>query len=273
MWLHPVRAVGCLAPSLLVVLLIGAGCGQTPSEKPRRQGPVGTLVGQVRLAPGAALPQYASFDLVRRPLQLKDPGLVPSECAQANEAARTAVQLTASGTLAGVVVAASDFTRVRDHRPRMHKLVIEHCRLQPAVIAATGGDILKLENRDEYAFSPLYGPTFTARPLKRGADPFEQVLIPGGVDSILCSLGAPCGRSDILVFFHPVHAVTDGEGKFRLNGFPASELVRVSAWHPLFEPSENFLWLEPGQTGTAELMLVPKARFLPPPPQAALPSQ
>jgi hypothetical protein len=41
--------------------------------------------------------------------------------------------------------------------------------------------------------------------------------------------------------------------------------VRITAWHPLFEPSETFIWLEPGAQGHIVLELQPKARFVPPP--------
>jgi hypothetical protein len=39
--------------------------------------------------------------------------------------------------------------------------------------------------------------------------------------------------------------------------------VRVTAWHPLFEPVETFVWLDPGQESSIKLQLTPKARFVP----------
>jgi hypothetical protein len=65
----------------------------------------------------------------------------------------------------------------------------------------------------------------------------------------------------VVVFKHPIHAVTDARGQFRIDGFPTSELVRVSAWHPLFEQSDTFVWLEPGKPTSIELVLEPKERF------------
>ena len=104
---------------------------------------------------------------------------------------------------------------------------------------------------------PMLGPDFMARPLLPG----KRVLLPltgGEVESIQCSRRAPCGRTDLIGFRHPVHAVTDARGAFRMDDFPPSELVRVSAWHPLFEESETFVWLEPGETGSVELLLEPR---------------
>ena len=57
-----------------------------------------------------------------------------------------------------------------------------------------------------------------------------------------------------------------GERLLRQRGirFPTdSELVRVTAWHPLFEPSESFTWVEAGQSASLELLIKPKLRFLP----------
>jgi hypothetical protein len=239
------------------------GCQPHDAASKRQHGPVGVLSGHIRLAAGAQLPQYTSLDLVRRPLRLSQHAAVPSACQSANESARTAVQLTATGFLAGVAIAASDFTRVRERAPQTHHAVIENCRLSPSLIAATGGDTLSIENRDDFGFEPLVGPAYEGRPLRRGQKKLTLPLFPGEVDSILCSLGAPCGRTDLVVFFHPVHAVTDASGSFRIDNFPAAELVRVNAWHPLFEETEIFIWLEPGQKTSVELTMTPKQRFVP----------
>lgn len=294
MWSHPVRPrrLGALARRtcaffVALGLLTASACGEerdsarakelkraADAAKPSsRRGPVGVLTGQVQLVSGAGLPQYAPLDLSRRPLQTREPGPIPPGCAAANEAARTPVQLTKDGLLSGVVVAASDFTRVRERTPKTHRVVIENCRLKPPTIAATGGDTLELSNHDEYAYRPLIGPTYTARSLPKG-EKLKIKMVPGGIDSILCSLGAPCGRADLIVFYHPVSAVTDSEGSFRIANFPASENVRLTAWHPLFDESETFVWLDPGQHSAVKLVLTPKTRFLPqhPPDLTAAPA-
>lgn len=256
---RPAHGLWLLAGLALVL----TACASRPArEGEKHHGPVGTLIGEVRLATGVSLPQFTSLDLVRRPLHPSTHDPLPRECQAANEAARTPVHADSRGMLSGVAVAASDFTRIRDWKPKKHKVVLEHCQLQPALLAATGGDTLEVENRDDYGFEPLVGPAYRARPLARG-EPYKVPLVPGGVDALQCSLGAPCGRTDLLVFFHPVHAVTDQYGRFSIPNFPASELVRVTAWHPLFEPSESFVWVDPGQVSTLNLTLTPKTRFAP----------
>jgi hypothetical protein len=256
------RALALYAPWLVALLLAAAGCSRPRTAE--RYGR-GVLSGGVRLAPGARLPEYARADLQRAPLHSQE-STAPIECAAANERARQPVQRTADGLLSGIVVAASDFTHAtvaKTHRPVRHRLAIRDCRLEPAVIAARGGDWLELENRDEFAFAPLLAPALRARALRKG----ERLRIPltgARVDAVLCPPAAPCGRTDVVVFNHPVFAVTDATGRFRIPQFPDSELVRVTAWHPLFEPSENFVWVEAGRSASLELLIEPKARFVQP---------
>jgi hypothetical protein len=238
-----------------------AACG-CERVLPRRTGPVGVLSGRVRLAEGASLPEYAAADLSRRPLLPSRPSAPPAACAGANDLARRPVELGPDRGLAGVIVAASDFVRFRQREPIKQRVVIEGCRLRPALIAAQGGDVLELENLDDFDFEPLLGPTFTPRALPRGKK-VRIPLPPGGVESLICSPRAPCGRTDIAVFFHSVYAVTDARGEFRIPAFPAAEQVRLSAWHPLFDVSETFVWLDPGERASADFALAPKARFVP----------
>lgn len=245
----------------LLGLILGSACQGTPREKRKlRSGPVGTLSGDIQLAPGTTLPRYSALDLARRPLRVHGLPKAPSECEKAIQDARAAVQITDDGLLSGVVVAASDFTRSREREPKEHRVVIEHCRLQPSIIAAQGGDTLKLENLDDYGFEPLVGPAYESKPLPKGKS-LKIPLVASGIDAVQCSLWAPCGRTDLLVFHHPVHSVSDARGHFTIKNFPAGELVRVTAWHPLFEPAETFVWIDPGQTSNVKLQLTPKTRF------------
>ena len=247
-----------------------AACGsREPRHRERPAAKFGTLVGRVRLANGAALPAYASPDLVQAPLRAGAAAPVPSECRAAQDAALRPVARADGGGLSGIVVAASDFTHTPERDPQTHTLAIAHCRLQPPIVAAMAGDRLTLENRDDFAFEPLIGPAFAARALAPG----RRVVLPlaPGVDSVRCSRRAPCGRSDLVVFQHPVFAVTDARGQFRIDRFPAAEMVRLSAWHPLFEPSETFVWIEPNGRGAVELVLSPKQRFVAPVSEAAAP--
>jgi hypothetical protein len=255
--------IASLVFSLIALAYVLEGCKSASTRRPEQFG-LGMLVGRVRLAPDQRMPEYVASDLQRAPMH-SDAGDAPASCTAANERARHPVTLTGDGLLAGIVVAASDFTHARFGRrakPVRHELVIRDCLLQPALIAARDGDWLDVENQDDFPFSPLLGPAFRPARLAKG----ERMKIPivgGRVDAMLCTPHAPCGRSDIVSFKHPVFAVTDATGHFRIPSFPDSELVRVTAWHPLFEASEDFVWVQPGESATLELVIKPKERFLP----------
>jgi hypothetical protein len=246
------------APWLLCVLVACAAC-RSDARRGHGHAPVATLIGRVRLANDRPLPAYTPLDMARTLLHGGTPRDVPADCAAANAAALQPVALGAERTLSNVVIAASDFTRVPERDPVTHAVTISGCRLQPPMLAAMAGDGLTIQNRDAFAFEPLLGPAYRANPLAPG----RKVLLPlsAGVESIRCSTRAPCGRSDVVVFYHPVFATSDAHGDFRIERFPAAELVRVTAWHPLFEESQTFVWLEPGTTNSVEFVLIPKLRF------------
>jgi hypothetical protein len=250
---------------LLCIVVAGAAC-RGERKRGHVQAPAATLIGRVRLAEGVPLPAYTALDMARKLLHGGERVAVPDECATANAAALQPVTLAADRALAGVVIAASDFTRAPRREPETHAIEIHGCRLQPPIVAAMFGDRITLENRDPFPFEPLIGPAYGARSLPIG----RKIALPigPGVDSIRCSTRAPCGRSDLVVFYHPVFAVSDARGEFRIDNFPAAELVRISVWHPLFEESQTFVWVDPGTTSAVDFVLEPKLRFLPPAPQA-----
>lgn len=264
------RAFVAFAAAALALHVVGGcegrGCGAL-DEARRRAAPVGTVLGYVRLEEGAGLPMYPEPLLVHEPLRPRArPQPLPEECARAALESRMPVLMADNRGLSGMVVTASDFHRERPHEPVAHRVRIEHCSLRPQTIAMSEGDRLVLENLDAFPFAPLYGPAYDATPLPRGERLFVPTF-PGTIEPLSCSSDAPCGRSDVFVLRHHVHAVTDDLGAFRIDDFPAGEQVRLTAVHPLFEDAETSLWLEPGQQARIELRVRPKPRFVVVPPQ------
>lgn len=250
-----------------VVTLLGAlalawatACGRIPGSP--FEPPTGVVEGRVRLAEGMGLPGYAPFDMARAALRKANAPATPEACRPALEEARRPVQLGPERGLSNVVVAASDFVRLPKHEKASHRVALRGCRLEPAVVSAMEGDSLAIENRAERSVELMYGGSPSPLALAEGGS--RRIALVAGIDSLLCTPAAPCGRTDVVVFHHPVHAVSDARGAFRIAPFPAGELVRVTAWHPLFEPGETFVWLEPGQRIVIDLVLFPKLRFLPP---------
>jgi len=242
----------------------GSGCATTDDEEAKT--PVGTVIGYVRLEAGAALPMYPEAVLSREPLRPRArPEPVPEECAAAARASRMPVRMSQARGLSGLLVTASDFRRSPAYEPAAQRVRIERCALTPQTLAMSDKDRLVLENLDAFPFAPLYGPAYEPRALRRNEKLFIPVR-PGTIEPLACSADAPCGRSDVFVLRHPVHAVTDELGAFRIGNFPAGEQVRLTAVHPLFEDSETVLWVEPNETVRVELLARPKPRFVQPEP-------
>lgn len=216
------------------------------------------LRGVVRLVDGAELPAYRSDQMERRLLAHTQQAALPEACTPPKTTDRQPVQLTPDGMLTNIVLAATDFSRQPERAKMVHEVVIEDCRLTPKVVVAMKGDQLRVTNAGEYPFMPAYGETPVVKTLIRGQD-YEVPLDKAGVSPVLCGFTAPCGRTDVVVMLHPIHATTDAEGKFELEDFPAGESVKLSAWHPLFEESTIEVRLEPGEEKSVELVLTPLA--------------
>jgi hypothetical protein len=257
---------------LLVVagsLLLLAGCEgcaepaepPTSVDEPSESVRPGTAVieGVVRLAPGAELPRDAQNAMVAphgRPE-------LPERCTPPQERDREPVRQVRGDHLAGMVVAASEFSGEIPHEPVTHDIFIRDCRLTPSSVVATLGDRLRLVNETNYPFLPeLGGGMMTA--LLHGQSR-EVELGRAGMRTLACGFAASCGQALIVTQYHPLHAVTDETGRFRIENVPVNEELRVDAWHPLFNEAGEALTLSPGETREIEIVVTPA----PPPPAPA----
>lgn len=229
---------------------------------------VTVLTGSIKLAEGHSLPQYRPEDMERRVLAHIQGNAYPDVCSPAKISDRTPVQQAPDGKLIGVMVAGSEFSKSTPRGPRTHDLTIKDCRLTPRIIVGQVGDTLRIQSEVQYPLLPTYG-----------SIPYNETLMPGqtksvrldkmGVDNVLCGFTAPCGRADVIVVRHPVYAVTDETGNFRIENFPADETIKVSAWHPLFNESNVSVKVGKGETKNIELILTPQPPKPETPPPAA----
>ncbi|NOY93108.1 MAG: hypothetical protein GXP55_18140, partial [Deltaproteobacteria bacterium] len=253
---------------------VGCGsCGATssvdaaPDSASAATSSLGVIEGVVRLAEGASLPRYTPEQLGRRPGQPPR----PDACPPALESDREPVTRTADGLLVGVMVAATGdadaFARdLPPREPQVQEVHIEGCRLTPRLLVAVRGDTLRVINSDDYPFLPTLGETPFLRALTQGQHrDFE--LDRGGVRSLGCAFAAPCGRTEIVVVYHPVFAVTGEAGHFRMENVPVGDGLVLHAWHPLFEEARASVDVRAGQVAHVELVLRPT-----PPPDAPTPA-
>lgn len=231
---------------------VAAGCSvRSESREPPPPGSA-TLVGVVRLIEDAALPAYGPAELGWG--RLLDGDLGDSNCPPRSR--DDVLTLTADRGIGGVVVAASGFRGKHLYPKRTREVVFDRCRLSPAMIAATVGDTLEIENRGEGDVPLTFGPVAEPIALRPGFRP--RIPLGPGVESLMCPSEVGCGRTDVVVFQHSVHAVTDAQGRFRIEGFPVHQNVTVHAWHPLLSEAVAQVWVEPGERRETTLVIRPK---------------
>lgn len=222
----------------------------------------GTAVieGVVRLAAGAELPRYPENPMVAphgRPA-------LPDACTPPQERDREPVRQVRGDHLAGMLVALSDFETDVPHEPVTHDVFIRDCRLTPSIVVGTLGDRLRITNETDYPFLPDLQSGMMAALLHENSREVE--LGRGGIRTLQCGFAAPCGRAEIVTMFHPLHTVTDEEGRFRIENVPANEELRINTWHLLFNEAGQTLTLSPGETREIELIVSPAPPAPAPPP-------
>lgn len=247
------------------LLLVGCHCGdggeahraESDDRAARPSAAVtGVLEGMVRLVDGAELPSYPDNPMVSPPGRPE----LPEGCTPPQRADAQPVSMTEERGLAGVLVSLHEFETSPSYASVTHELTITDCRLSPRLVVATRGDRLRVTNQTDYPFLPDLGSGVLQAILHQRTREVE--LGEGGVRSLECAFAAPCGRSYIVTLYHPLHAITDESGRFRIENVPAGEEVRVSAWHPLFQESNEQFVLEMGERRTVDFALEPA----PPPP-------
>jgi hypothetical protein len=266
---------------LLCLALAAGGCNKpkpsdTPTDKPAEKKPeaaaaptakTGVLVGTVRMAEGnTELPSYSSEEMERQVLRHAKGGNIPEACSPPKLEDRQPVTLTPDGKLVGVMLAASEFSQSYERgTPKTWNVAIRDCRLQPKMILARIGDTLHIENESNFPMMPGLGYETYNQTLTKGQTR-DIKLDTGGVKILSCGFSGQCGRTDVVVMAHPVNALTNEKGEFRIENFPVGQTVRINAWHPLFFETYQEVRVAPGEEKRVELLLTPKPPPKPPKP-------
>ena len=259
----------CLIALFVLALCACDGCGGSrpsveSSSAPTPPPAPSVLEGVVRLAPGAQLPHFSIEEMEKKVLDHVTRDKLPEVCSAPKNSDREPVKLTDDGLLAGVMLAASQFSSSELRAPRIHEVSIRDCRLTPSLVVAMRGDSLRIKNEVNYPFMPSFGKSTYVQTLTPGQQK-DFILEQGGVKPVLCGFTAPCGRTDVIVLYHSVYAVTDAEGKFRIEDFPPDETIEINAWHPLFQEAKLSVNVPAGQTKKIELILTPAPADAPAP--------
>ncbi|MDH5672860.1 MAG: carboxypeptidase-like regulatory domain-containing protein [Myxococcales bacterium] len=234
-----------------------------PATEPKTAAADTVLEGVVKLASGVELPSWQPAQMLRQVLQhAETAGAWPESCTPPKSEDRQPVRATAEGGLSGVVVAVSGFSKPASRPPMVHELTIDDCRLSPSTVVAMVGDRVQVKNTVDYPFMPSQDQEGVIKTLTRG-QVYEFAMEKPGVVPVRCGFTAPCARTDIVTLTHRLGVVTDGQGAFRIEGFPVGEKVRLSAWHPLFAEASLEVQLTAGEHKRVELELRPQVQVAP----------
>jgi hypothetical protein len=216
----------------------------------------GAIEGVVRLAAGAEVPVEGG---------ITGPTQWPEACPPPSEADTRPIAVDESRGLAGVLVSASEFAGTAPAtEPRVHRVVLRNCRLGPRFLVATRGDRLEVRNETNHPFFAAFsagGGGINQALLHEQVREFD--LGRGGVHEVACTFGSPCGRTQVAVLYHPVHALTAAGGRFRIERAPVGAM-EIHAWHPVLRDAMQRITVQAGQTTRVELEVQPAPA--PPPP-------
>ena len=223
-------------------------------------GPTGVVLGSVRLAKGQKVP------LAPAPLVNGLPATAVAPCPPIDLNDQRSVTHADSGGLSPVHVAITGMRTTPPSTPRTHELFIDGCRLRPTMLAATRGDSVRITNRTDTALLPVLPGDRFMQGMLRGESrefPLKQL----GRSVIRCNFANYCGETVVVTVSHPLYAVTDAEGRFRIENVPLDQPLKVHAFHPLFDVSTVDVTLTPdARETTLALTLTPKpASALTPP--------
>jgi plastocyanin len=140
------------------------------------------------------------------------------------------------------------------------------CRFVPHVVAATVGQTLAIHNSDPFlhdAHAWLGTKTLFNRALIKGATIRETLAEPGLIH-INCNVRHTWMQAYVFVGRDPYHAVTDQEGRFRIDRIPPGTYT-VTMWQELVGTQDHKVTVPPGQTTVLDGEFAVAA---PPPPAA-----
>jgi plastocyanin len=223
----------------------------------------GVIRGIVKLADGAQLPLAVD--------PRANPGVVEpaAPCSPIGEADRRVV-FAAQGTrgLTPIHVAVTGMKSMPTAPPRTHVVHALDCRLQPDLVGAQVGDTVRFENNSAAVLATAFPGDNFLRTLGVG-ESHEVPVKSAGLLMAGCPLGSFCGGTRIVAVAHPLWAVTDQAGSFRIERVPLGEPVVVHAWHPLFGETSASITLDASAPEQElSLALTPLPQFAAPAPSA-----
>jgi hypothetical protein len=194
-----------------------------PSHRGAYTGPTGIVEGRV-LVQGPPPPSVAGKNFARCPEALATRGKLFREGVSAPGAAPLP---EGARPLVGAIVGITGYDAFLPERNPVKRVETPSCDEAPRTISMTFGQRLELVNGTKLVFGPFLeeapvSNVMVAQP--RGGNVSLFPTRPGHF-TLLDRLGAnDVFRADVYVLLQPLHATTNGEGRFRIEGVPVGKV-------------------------------------------------
>ena len=201
-----------------------------PQGLPEYSGPTGSVEGTITVKGPPAPVQ--TVDVTQCPAALDTYGKLFREGPAPSPGAARPL-----GDAVVVVVGYHGFT-LTDKAESVPLVVQPSCAYATRTIAITYGQRIEVSNKTRALFAPYIDQSssyavMVAPPLESG-EPVKIYPEKAG-HFLLKDQMEPFVREDLYVFRHPLHAVTDTTGHYRIDGIPVGTQLKVGAYHPALD--------------------------------------
>ena len=240
------EAAAARAASAAALLLLSTTAQADALEPPKveataAQGGLGALEGFVRFV-GPAVPAPTRIE------NSTDPEVCGS--------VQTLEDMLVSAGNRGVgnaIVALAGGLAAKASTPSTHRLVLDNrdCRFVPHVAVLAVGSTIEVRNSDPLSHNAhLYGAARANIALLSGGRSASRTLTKPGMIIVKCDLHGWM-QAFIRVDDHPFHAVTDGDGHFRISEIPVGTYT-IELWHERLGRREKHIRIESEETAHVE---------------------
>lgn len=197
-----------------------------PMGVPEYKGPTGSVEGTISVVGPPAPPQ-----------QVLDTGKCPAALDMYGKLFREGTPATPNGprALADAVVVAVGWGNgffIPEKKDAVHLTVAPNCMYPSRTIAITYGQRIEVSNQSELLFAPIIDqdpmPAVMVAPPKEAGDPVKLYPEKAGFFTMSDRM-QPFVKEDLYVFRHPLHAVSDRDGHYRIDGIPVGSKVTIGA--------------------------------------------
>jgi hypothetical protein len=197
-----------------------------PGGLPAYDGPTGSVEGTIRVE-GPPAPEVPA-NVSRCPAALDTYGKL----------FRAGPPASPNGPrpLADAVVVVTGYSGfyVKEKNDAVHVTISAQCAYPSRTIALTYGQSLEISNQTGLLFAPLLeqgnSPAVMVAPPHENGEAVKIYPVQAGYFALTDRL-EPFVHEDLYVFRHPLHAVTDTAGHYRIDGLPVGKL-KVGVHHP-----------------------------------------